>query len=160
MNIMVYSLGPKASTRYFDVLHFLFEHFMSNVTLSDFCLPLLHLTWEYDLCGLDSWLSLELIPGVSDLWCFLSLFPSHWFTKSNDYSYVCRIFLLIWLKLLVHVIDYSVGRDCWRLKRFHLSLDNYSEPICGVEEANLNLFDDGVEKDKFDLLFLKPYVYA
>ena len=54
MNLMVYALGLEASTRYFDVLHLLFEHFMSNVTVSDFCLPLLHLTREDDLCGLDS----------------------------------------------------------------------------------------------------------
>jgi len=40
---------------------------MSIVTVSNFCLPLLHLTREDDLCGLDSWLALELLPGVSDL---------------------------------------------------------------------------------------------
>ena len=64
---MVYSLGLEASTRYFDVLHSLFEHFMSIVTVSNFCLPLLHLTREDDLKGLDSWLDLELFPGVSDI---------------------------------------------------------------------------------------------
>ena len=52
MNLMVYALGLEASTRYFDVLDLLFEHFMSNATVSDFCLPLLHLTQEDDLCGL------------------------------------------------------------------------------------------------------------
>ena len=52
MNLMVYVLGLEASTRYFDSLHSLFEHFMSIVTVSDFCLPLLHLTSEDDLCGL------------------------------------------------------------------------------------------------------------
>ena len=67
MNLMVYALGLEESIRYFDVLHLLFEHFMSNATVSDFCLPLLHLTREDDLCGLDSWLALELFPGVSDL---------------------------------------------------------------------------------------------
>ena len=66
MNHMVYALGLGASTRYFYVFHFLFEHFMSNVTVSDFCLPLLHLTQEDDLKGLDSCLALELFPGVSD----------------------------------------------------------------------------------------------
>ena len=160
MNIMFYALGLEASTRYFDVLHLLFEHFMSNVTMSDFCLPFLQLTWEDDLCGLDSWLDLELLPSVSDLWCFLAIFPSPWFTKSNSSSYVCRIFLLIWLKLLVYIIDCYVGRDCWRLKSFNLSQKNYSEPICRVEEFNLNLFDGGVEKEKFELLFLNPSVYA
>ena len=64
---MVYGLGLEASIRYFDVLHFLVEHFISIVTMSDFCLPLLHLTREDGLCGLDSWLALELFPGVSDL---------------------------------------------------------------------------------------------
>ena len=49
LGIMVYALGLEASTRYFDVLHLLFEHFMSIVTVSDFCFPLLHLTREYDL---------------------------------------------------------------------------------------------------------------
>ena len=67
MNLMLYALGLEASIRYFDVLHLLFEHFMSIVIVSDFCLPLLHLTREDDLCGLDSWLDLELFPGVSDL---------------------------------------------------------------------------------------------
>ena len=135
MNLMVYALGLEASTRYFDVLHLLFEHFMSNFIVSD--------------------LTQELFPGVSDLWCFLSLFPSPWFTKSNCSSYVCKIFLLTWLSLLVHIID------CWRLKIFNLSLDvNYNEPICGVEEANLNLFDDGLEKDKLNILFLNPFVYS
>ena len=67
MNIMFYALGLEASTRYFDVLHFLFEHFMSIVTVSNFCLPLLHLTREDDLCGLDSWLALELFLDVSDI---------------------------------------------------------------------------------------------
>ena len=67
MNLMVYALGLEASTRYFDVLHSLFEHFMSIVTVSDFFLPLLHLTREDDLKGLDSWLALELFPGVSDI---------------------------------------------------------------------------------------------
>ena len=67
MNLMVYSLGLEESIRYFDVLHLLFEHFISIVTVSDFCLPLLHLTREDDLCGLDSWLALESFPGVSDL---------------------------------------------------------------------------------------------
>ena len=57
----------KHSIRYFDVLDLLFEHFMSIVTMSDFCLPLLHLTREDDLCDLDSWLALELFPGVSDI---------------------------------------------------------------------------------------------
>ena len=52
MNLMVYALGIEASTRYVDVLHLLFGHFMSNVIESDFCLPLLHLTREDDLCGL------------------------------------------------------------------------------------------------------------
>ena len=42
----------------------------------------------------------------------------------------------------------------------NLSPDNYTKPICGVEESNLNLFDDGVEKEEFELLFLKPSVYA
>ena len=60
MNLMVYALGLEASTRYFDVLHFLFQHFMSIVTMSIFCLPLLHLTQENDLGGLESWLALEL----------------------------------------------------------------------------------------------------
>ena len=41
--LMVYAFGLEASTRYFDVLHFLFEHFMSIFTVSDFFLPLLHL---------------------------------------------------------------------------------------------------------------------
>ena len=139
---MVYALGLEASIRYFYVLHLLFEHFISIITMSDFCLPLLHLTWEDDLCGLDSWLALELFLDVSDIWCFLALFPSPWFPKTNSSSYVCSRFLLIWLKLLIHLIDYYVGRDRWRLKRFNLSPENYSEPICGVEEANLNLFDD------------------
>ena len=67
MNLMVYALGLEASTRYFDVLYLLFEHFMSIVTVSDFCLPLLHLTREDDLCGLDNWIALELFPGVSDV---------------------------------------------------------------------------------------------
>ena len=67
MNLMVYALGIEASIRYFDVLHLLFEHFISIVTVSDFCLPLLHLTREDDLCGLDNWLDLELFPGVSDI---------------------------------------------------------------------------------------------
>ena len=67
MNLMVYDLGIEASTRYFDVLHLLFGHFMSNVTFSDFCLPLLHLTREDDLCGLDSWLALKLFSSVSNL---------------------------------------------------------------------------------------------
>ena len=67
MNLMVYALGHEASTRYFDVLHLLFEHFMSNVTVPNFCLPLLHLAREDDLCGLDSCLALELFPSVSDL---------------------------------------------------------------------------------------------
>ena len=67
MNLMVYALGLEASTRYFDVLHLLFEHFMSIVTVSDFCFPLLHLTQEDDLCGLYNWLALELFLGVSDL---------------------------------------------------------------------------------------------
>ena len=67
MNHMVYALGFEESTRYFDVLLLLFEHFMSIVTVFDFCLPLLHLTREDDLCGLDSWLALEIFPGVSDL---------------------------------------------------------------------------------------------
>ena len=44
MNLMVYAMGLEASTRYFNVIHLLFENFMSNVTVSDFCLPLLHLT--------------------------------------------------------------------------------------------------------------------
>ena len=57
MNLMVYALGLEASTRYFDV-HFLFEHFMPIFTVSNFCLPLLHLTREDDLYGLDSWLAL------------------------------------------------------------------------------------------------------
>ena len=138
--------------------------YLNILCQSSWCLifvcAVLHLTLEHDLFGLDSWLALELFPAVSDLWCFLSLFPSPWFTKSNCSSYVCRRFIFIWLKLPVHIIDCSVGRDCWRLKRFNLSLDNYSEPICGVEEANLNLFDDGVDKHKFELLFLKPSVYA
>ena len=67
MNLMVYALGLEARTRYFDVLHLLFEHFMSIVTVSDFCLPLLHLTREDELCGLDSWLALELFLGVIDI---------------------------------------------------------------------------------------------
>ena len=67
MNLMVYALGLEASIRYFDVLHLLFEHFMSIVTMSDFCLPLLHLTHENELCGLDNWLALELFLGVSDI---------------------------------------------------------------------------------------------
>ena len=64
MNLMVYALGIEASTRYFDVLHLLFEHFMSIIAMSDFCLPLLHLAREDDLAGLDTWLDLEFIP-----WC-------------------------------------------------------------------------------------------
>ena len=52
MNLMVYALGLEASARYFDVLHSLLENFTSIVTVSDFCLPLLHLTREDDLCGL------------------------------------------------------------------------------------------------------------
>ena len=67
MNLMVNALGLEASIRYFDFLHLLFEHFMSIVTVSDFCFPLLHLTQEDDLCGLDSWLALGLFPGVSDI---------------------------------------------------------------------------------------------
>ena len=67
MNLMVYALCIEASIRYLDFLHLLFEHFISIVTMSYFCLPLLHLTREDDLCGLDSWLALELFPGVSDL---------------------------------------------------------------------------------------------
>ena len=67
MNLMVYALGLEASTRYFDVLHSLFEHFMSIVTVSDFFLHLLQLTREDDLKGLENWLSLELCIGVSDL---------------------------------------------------------------------------------------------
>ena len=43
LGLMVYALGLEASTRYFDV-HFLFEHFMSIFTMSDFFLPLLQLT--------------------------------------------------------------------------------------------------------------------
>ena len=39
MNLMVYALGIEASTRYFDVLHFLFEDFMSIFTVSDFFSP-------------------------------------------------------------------------------------------------------------------------
>ena len=66
MNLMVYDLGLEASIRYFDVLHLLFEHFISIVTMSDFCFPLLHLTQEDDLCGLESCLALELFLGVSD----------------------------------------------------------------------------------------------
>ena len=38
------ALGLEASTRYFDVLHFLFEHFISIFNVSDFFLPLLQLT--------------------------------------------------------------------------------------------------------------------
>ena len=67
MNLIIYALCLEASIRYFDVLHLLFEHFMSIVTVSDFCLPLLHLTRKDDLKGLDSWLDLELFLGVSDL---------------------------------------------------------------------------------------------
>ena len=67
MNLMVNALGLEESTRYFDALHFLFEHFMSIVTVSDFCFPLLHLTRENELGVLDSWLALELLPGVSDI---------------------------------------------------------------------------------------------
>ena len=52
MNLMVYALGLEESTRYFDVLHSLFEHFMSIVFVSDFCLPVLHLIEEDDFCGL------------------------------------------------------------------------------------------------------------
>ena len=66
MNLMVYALGLEASIMNF-IIHLLFEHFISIVTMSDFCLPLLHLTREDDLCRLDSWLDLELFPGVSDL---------------------------------------------------------------------------------------------
>ena len=40
MNLMVYALGLEASTRYFDVLHFLLEHFMSIFTMSDFFSPI------------------------------------------------------------------------------------------------------------------------
>ena len=58
MNLMVYDLGLEASTRYFDVLHSLFELFMSIVTVSDFYFPLLHLTREDDLKVLDNWLAL------------------------------------------------------------------------------------------------------
>ena len=36
MNLMVYALVLEASTRYFDVLYFLFEHFMPIFTMSDF----------------------------------------------------------------------------------------------------------------------------
>ena len=36
MNLMVYFLGLEASNRYFYVLHFLFEHFMSIFTMSNF----------------------------------------------------------------------------------------------------------------------------
>ena len=67
MNLIFYALGLEESTSYFDVLHLLFEHFISIVTVSDFCFPLLHLTREDDLCGLDRLLALELFPGVSDL---------------------------------------------------------------------------------------------
>ena len=58
MNLMVYALGLEAIIRYFDVIHLVFEHFISIVTMSNFCFPLLHLTQKYDLCGLDSWLAL------------------------------------------------------------------------------------------------------
>ena len=44
LGLMVYALGLEASTSYFDVLHFLFEHFMSIFTVFDFYLPLLQLT--------------------------------------------------------------------------------------------------------------------
>ena len=58
MNDMVYALGFEESTRYFDVLLLLFEHFMSIVTVSNFCFPLLHLTREDEIFGLGSWLAL------------------------------------------------------------------------------------------------------
>ena len=67
MNLMVYALVLEEGIRHFYVLHLLFEHFISIVTVSDFCFPLLHLTQEDDLCGLDNWLALELFPSVSDL---------------------------------------------------------------------------------------------
>ena len=35
MNLMVYTLGLEESTRYFDVLHFLFDHFMPIFAMSD-----------------------------------------------------------------------------------------------------------------------------
>ena len=39
LGLTVYALGLEASTRYFDVLHFLFEHFMSIFIVSGFFLP-------------------------------------------------------------------------------------------------------------------------
>ena len=46
---MVYALGLEASNRYFDVLHFLFEHFMSILTVSDFFAPLTFNTRRWPL---------------------------------------------------------------------------------------------------------------
>ena len=39
LGFTIESLGIEAITRYFDVLHFLFEHFMSIFTVSDFFCP-------------------------------------------------------------------------------------------------------------------------
>ena len=41
LGLMVYDLGLEASAMYFDVLHFLFEHFMSIFTMSNFFVSLL-----------------------------------------------------------------------------------------------------------------------
>ena len=71
---MVYALGLEASTRYFDVLHFLFEHFMSIFTVSIFFAPLIINTirWPLWFRQFRQLVSFRIIP-----WCEWSMmFPS------------------------------------------------------------------------------------
>ena len=72
MNLMVYALGLEASTRYFDVVHFLFEHFMWIFTVSYFFSPLTINTIRLPL-WFRQLVSFRIIP-----WCeWYLMFPCH-----------------------------------------------------------------------------------